>query len=114
MAATNDAIILKTYGFLIYIVPLLAKLPRDQKYLVGDRIQTKILDVLDTFVEAYYSPKVQKLPLLKSANIELEQLRYLIRMMHDLKLINHEKYGDISEKIDEIGKMCGGWLKSIV
>ena len=111
--ATNDAIILKTYTFLVYMVPILAKFPRDQKFLVGDRIETKILDVLDTFVAAYYSPKPEKHPLLKEANIKLEQLRYLVRMTNDLHLINHEKYGVMSEKIDEIGKMCGGWLKSV-
>lgn len=111
--ATNDAIILKTYNLLVFVVPILAKFPRDQKFLIGDRIETKILDVLDTFVAAYYSPKPEKYSLLKSANISLEQLRYLIRMTHDLRCINHEKYGVISEKIDEIGKMCGGWLKSV-
>ena len=111
--ATNEAIILKTYALLLYLVPIVGKFPRDQKFLVGDRIENKVLDILDLFIEAYYSPKSEKARLLKSANIRLEQLRYLIRLTHDLRSINHEKYGSISDKIDEVGRMCGGWLKAV-
>jgi len=111
--AANEAIILKTYSLLLYIIPALGKMPRDHKFLIGDRIETKILDLLDTFIAAYYSPRTGKAPLLKSANVQLEQLRFLVRLTHDLRLINLEKYGTISEMINEIGKMCGGWLKAV-
>lgn len=111
--ATSEAIMTKTYQFLLFMLPLLAKLPRDQKFLVADRYETRVLDLLDLYVRAYYSSKENKSPLLRDANIGLEQLRYLTRLLHDMRFINHEKYGAVSGHLDEIGKMTGGWLKSI-
>lgn len=104
---------IKTYQFLLYMLPLLAKLPRDQKFLIADRFETKVLDLLDLYLKAYYSSKDKKPSMLRDANISLEQLRYLTRLLHDMRFINHEKYGVVSGHIDEIGKMTGGWLKSL-
>lgn len=110
---TNEAIFLKTYQFLLYLLPLLAKLPRDQKFLLADRYETNVLDLLDLYLRAYYSSKDKKKAMLFDANIRLEQLRYLTRLLHDMQFINHDKYGVVSGQIDELGKMTGGWLKSI-
>ena len=50
---------------------------------------------------------------LYNANLKLERLRYLIRLSHDLQLINNKKYGAISEKINTIGGTVGNWIKSL-
>jgi hypothetical protein len=34
----------KTYQFLLYMLPLLTKLPRDQKFLIADRFETKVIE----------------------------------------------------------------------
>lgn len=111
--AEKENVIQKTYELLLYLIPQLQKLPRSQKFLLADRVETKVLDVLDFCISAYYSPRNEKPLLLKKANLLLEQLRYLVRLIHDLKLINYDRYGIISEKVDEIGRMIGGWTKSV-
>jgi hypothetical protein len=80
--AVNEAIMIKTYQFLLFMLPLLTKLPRDQKFLVADRYEMKVLDLLDLYVRAYYSSKEQKPSMSRDANIGLEQLRYLTRLLH--------------------------------
>jgi hypothetical protein len=35
------------YRFLLWLVPTVEKFPRSQKFLLGDRIQTTALDVLE-------------------------------------------------------------------
>jgi len=107
----KEDVITKTYDLLLYIIPQLAKFPRDQKFLLADRIETLILEFLEDMIEAYYSAK--ELALLERGNLKLEKLRYLIRLCHDVQFINHRRYGLISEKIDEIGRMAGGWRKSV-
>lgn len=99
------------YDFLLYLIPQLSKYPRDQKFLLGDRIETLALDILDDFIVAYYSK--QKIERLRDANLKLERLRYLIRLSHDLKLISNKRYGVISNKINEIGGTAGNWIKAI-
>jgi hypothetical protein len=47
--------ITKLYDFLLWIIPKLEKFPRGHKFLIADRIETILLDVLDLFIEAAYS-----------------------------------------------------------
>ncbi len=99
------------YDFLLYLFPELSRFPRDHKFVLGDRVQKLALDILDDFIVAYYSRN--KLDRLREANLKLEQLRFLIRLSHDLKCLSHKKYGIISSKINEIGGTIGNWIKSI-
>jgi len=43
--AESDNILTKLQDLLVYLVPQLNKFPRDQKFVLGDRIETKLLDV---------------------------------------------------------------------
>ncbi|UCE05288.1 MAG: diversity-generating retroelement protein Avd [bacterium] len=105
----KETIITKTYDLLKYSIPILSRFPRDQKFLLGDQFQKLLTDILDSFIEAYYSKK--KLPILIPVNLKLEKLRYRIRLSHDFKYISNKQYGQLSEKVDEIGRMLGGWIK---
>ena len=48
---------------------------------------------------------------LDDLNIELEVLRGLLRIAHELHFIKANSLGYIIEQIDEVGKMRGGWAK---
>lgn len=111
--AENESIIAKTHDFLKYMIPQLDKLPRNRKFLLGDRIENHILDLLEIFIKAYYSPKNQKTDLLRTANLKLELLRHLSRICHEMHYFNLHRYEVISRMINEIGAMNGGWLKSL-
>ena len=41
--------------FILWLVPTVEKFPRSQKFLLGDRIQTTALDVLEALIEATYT-----------------------------------------------------------
>jgi len=43
--AESDSILTKLQDLLVYLIPQLNKFPRDQKFVLGDRIETKLLDV---------------------------------------------------------------------
>jgi len=47
--------ITKLYNFLLWIIPKLETFPRSQKFLIADRIETVLLDVLDLLIEVAYS-----------------------------------------------------------
>ncbi len=95
--AHSDSIHTLAYDFLLYLIPQLAKYPRDQKFNLGDRIQNLTHDILDDFITAYFSKiSTEKIERLRKANVKLELLRYAVRTSHDLKCINNEKYGVIS------------------
>lgn len=99
----------KLYDFLLWIIPKLEKFPRSQKFLIADRIETIMLDVLELLIEAAYSKR--KAGPLRAANLKIEQLRYLIRLSKDLKLLSLKSYEFSARSIDGVGVSVGGWLK---
>ncbi len=109
----SENIITKTQDFLKYIIPQLEKFPRNQKFLLADRIENHLLNLLELFIKAFYSSKNEKPVMLREANLKLEIMRHLIRICYEMKYINAHKYEVISKTINEIGAMNGGWLKSI-
>lgn len=64
-------IIQKTYDLIKWYVPILNRLPRDHKFLLGNRIITELYDVLDGLIVARY------------ANQKLAQLEALITRLGD-------------------------------
>jgi len=62
---------------------------------------------------ASYAPKLKKNETLCKASDKTDLLKYLIRLAYEIKCINIKKYILLEEKIVEIGKMIGGWIKSI-
>ncbi len=109
----KDTIIAKVYELLKIGLPFIARLPRNHKFTYGDRVQNMLSDLLELMIEAYYAPANQKRPILNKINILLEKLRYFFRLGYDLGLFDSIKYKDFAERINEIGRMCGGWLKSL-
>jgi len=103
------SIIQKTYDLIKWYVPIINRLPKNHKFLLGDRITTGLYDILDGLLIARYSS--QKLPQLESLNIKLEILRYQTRLLFDFGLIATERYEYIQKLINEIGVELGSWIK---
>lgn len=108
MPKEADAIT-KLYDYFLWIIPKLEKFPRSQKFLLADRIENLLLDILDRLIEAAYSRNKQSA--LRSANLQLEKLRYLLRLSKDLKLINLKSYEFSARALESIGISIGGWLR---
>ena len=100
----------KTYRFLLWVVPALEKFPRSQRFLLGDRIETTALAVLEGLVEATYSRQVETT--LRQVNLALERLRFLFRLSKDLHYLDLKRYEYVAREIDEIGRLVGGWLRT--
>ena len=103
------SIIQKTYDLIKWYVPIINRLPKNHKFLLGDRITTVLYDILDGLLIARYSS--QKLPQLESLNIKLEILRYQTRLLFDFNLIATDRYEYIQKLVNEIGIELGSWIK---
>ena len=103
--------ITKTYDLLKWLLPIVSRFPKDKRYTIGQRLENKLLDILELLLWANYSK--DKLDILKKANIELECFRYLIRLSADLRFINLKRYEFISQQVNEVGRLIGGWIKNV-
>lgn len=55
--------------------------------------------------------KIEKLRLLQDMSSRLNFFKIMIRLLKDVKSIDDKKYIFLEEKLDEIGRMLGGWIK---
>ena len=95
---------------MLWLVPTVDRFPRTRKLLLGDRLQTTALDVLERLVEATYTKR--RAGHLASANLGLEKPRFLIRLAHDLQCLDHRRYEFAARSIDDTGRRIGAWHKA--
>lgn len=98
------------YQYIIWLVPTVERFPRSQKFLLGDRIQSTAMDVLERLVEATYT-KARR-PALGQANLGIEKLRLLFRLSTDMGYLDQRRYEHASRSLDEVGRLIGGWIKA--
>jgi len=102
-------VIQKTYDLIKWYVPLLNKLPRDHKFVLGDRIQGTLHRILEDLIKARY--RKVKLDLLDGINAELEVLRYQTRLCHEFALMDTRRFEFAIRQINAVGEDLGGWIK---
>lgn len=98
------------YRFLLWLVPAVERFPRRQKFLLGDRIQSTALDVLDSLIEATYTRR--RGAHLARANLGIEKLRFLFRLAHDLRFLDPRRYEHAARSLDDTGRRIGAWRKA--
>jgi hypothetical protein len=106
---TELPVIQKTYDLIKWTIPILNKLPKDQKFLLGNRIATSLYELLDNLIVARY--RKDKILLLENLTATVDILRYQIRLLHDLQLLSTSRYEYFTQSLHEIGSEIGGWLK---
>jgi len=80
--------------------------------LKAQRVENTTLEVLEEILIAIGLLKNEKTGILEEASKKLNILRVFIRLSKDIKAIDNKKYIALQEKLDEIGRMLGGWIKS--
>jgi four helix bundle protein len=86
---------------------------KHDRHTIWERSENAILDVIENILAASEAPKTEKLPLLQHASVKLNLLRVFFRLAKDSKVIDIKKYMTLEQSIDEIGRMLGGWIKSV-
>ncbi|MFC1612261.1 four helix bundle protein [Patescibacteria group bacterium] len=99
-------------GYLVWmnIVPHIAK---GARYTIGSRIENKFLDLLELAYIAYFTKKEEKLEKISKCILVLDTLKFFISVAWESKIISNKQYENIAIKLDEIGKMLGGWKNSL-
>ena len=91
----------------------LAKFPKQTKHTLGAKIDSLFLETIEFIVKANYADKLEKLISLKRASVKLDLLKFFLQIAWEVKSLDNKKYISLSEKLNEVGKMLGGWIKSL-
>ena len=80
---------------------------------LGKSAELSILSLLEQLVMAKNAPKTMKAASLLKASGILEVLTLKLRLMLELQLVNETRVFQMQSQTQEIGRMLGGWLKSV-
>ena len=98
------------HELLVWLIPQLDLFPRARRFTLGARLESGLLRVLESLVEAAYSR--EKRAALAAANRTLEIERHLWRLAHELRVIPLNRYEHGARLMDDLGRQIGGWLRS--
>jgi hypothetical protein len=87
--------------------------PKVERFGLGQKIESAFLDILENSFSCVYLPPEPKIQLLGKTISRLDVLKFFSQLAWESKLIPTEKYAELSERLEEIGKMLGGWRKGL-
>lgn len=101
----------KIYDMMKYAYQALVQFPKSEKYALATDIKKCMNTILERTIEA--NKKYYKKTTLQELDVEVAKLKVYIRLSYELGYLPTKKYEIWSEKVVEIGKMIGGWIKSV-
>ncbi len=103
----------KTYDLYKSFYGYRQSIPKQDRYTIWQTSEHTLLEIIEGLLRASQLSKHDKLQTLETVSVKLNFLRVTVRLMKDTKTIDTKKYITIEESLDEIGRMLGGWLRSI-
>lgn len=89
------------------------RIPKSHRYTLWQKCENTTLVFLETLIETSHCIGEERLRSLQILSNKLDLLKVLIRLAQDTRLIDHQQYLSIQTLLQEIGKMVGGWMKSV-
>lgn len=112
MIGHDAPIVQRVYDFYRVLYGHVEKMPKKDKYTLGQKTQNTTLELLELLIGASTTAREKKLALLEQAAIKLDLLKIFIRLANEVKAISPKAYIELEAVLNEIGKMLGGWIRS--
>ena len=96
---------------MMYGYQAIHQFPKYEKHVLGAEIRLTMLKMQRLIITAY--KRYHKKTTLTDFDIELAVLNRQVRLAKDLRYLDLKKYQIWATKLVEIGKMVGGWIKSL-
>ena len=84
-------------------------LPKLHRHSLGQRIDTLFIEIMETIAAASFLTREEKKPYVRLAIRKTDTLKVLLMVLWETKSLDTSKYGLLSIKVEEIGRMLGGW-----
>ncbi len=92
---------------------LLVKYPKIEKYALSTSIRNSMFETLRLILYANkIADKYTRIKILNKIDAELAMQGFYVRFSYNKKYISSKNYLEWSKRLDEIGRILGGWIKS--
>jgi hypothetical protein len=92
---------------------ILTDFPKAHRYNLGGKIEEYFLGMLENIFTAIYLPKEKKYLELSLAIIKLDGVKFFFQLAWENKCLSNERYAELSEKLNGVGRILGGWKKGL-
>ena len=111
MNQSSLKLIPKFEGYMQYMIEVILKLPRTEKFNIGSEYKKLLYETLENILYLEKIDKYKRLYYLNIIDSKINAQRILLRIMVKNRWIDKKKFEVAMEKIYEIGKMLGGLIK---
>ena len=101
----------RTYDLLRWLLPRSEKFPKQYRSSITQRLRNALLDFQEVVLEANAVTDKIRLRLLRQADGHLAKIRLYVRLAFDWQWFSPGQYRHVSEMINEIGRLLGGWIQ---
>ena len=106
-------VILKQKQAYVFWLSLHRNFPKVERLGIGNKIEQNFLSLLELTFQSAYLPLELKVATLGKAISKLDFVKFFAQLAWESKLIHTEKYAKLTEKLEEVGRMLGGWRKGM-
>ncbi|MDE2021754.1 MAG: four helix bundle protein [Patescibacteria group bacterium] len=85
-------------------------LPKLHRYSLGQRIDELFVELIEAISAASFLSPDEKMPYVRLAIRKTDTLKLLMMVLWEAKSLDNQKYAALSEPIEEVGRMLGGWI----
>ena len=89
-------------------------MPKIHRYSLGEKIDKFFIDALEAIVTASFLNQTEKLPYVRLAVRKIDTLKIFLMILWETKSFDNKKYIALSVRLDEVGKMLGGWSGQLI
>ena len=84
------------------------------KYSLGEKIDSMLVETLESACAAAFAQKQEKGAYIQRAIRKLDMAKIFLQIAWEMKSLDTAKYAAVSEKLDAIGRMLGGWHGQVI
>lgn len=110
---TSPAVLVKAKEAYGSWFKMLNDFPKVYRYNLGGKIEISFLSLLENIFVSAYAIKDKKSAQLSLAILKLDNLKFFLQLAWENKCITTVSYSSLSEQLDEVGRMLGGWKKGL-
>jgi hypothetical protein len=108
----EDLVILsRVFDLLAWLLPKAERFPRAYRTTVTQRLMDAALDLQECLFDAQGRRGARRTEALLAADAALAKLRLYLRLAHQWRWLNDGQYQHVSQRVAEVGRLLGGWLK---
>lgn len=99
-----------------YSYNLLRKFPKSEKFAMVAQLKDSMFTSLRLILRAnkVYRNMGLRVDMLNQLDAEVQVQKVLVRLAHQNRYISNSNYMEWSRRLDEIGRILGGWIRSTV